>query len=123
MFAIANTPGLGFLVFALAFVVLLTVFVRMARLRVRADIQRSHALGLTTLFVAVLLLAWWFITRGTPSERMVQPLILPSPMEVLKSFIPLHMEQGLVRSAFYSWLRVTAGFTLAAIVALPLGIY
>ena len=123
MFAIANTPGLGFLVFALAFVVLLTVFVRMARLRVRADIQRSHALGLTTLFVAVLLLAWWFITRGTPSERMVQPLILPSPMEVLKSFIPLHMEQGLVRSAFYSWLRVTTGFSLAAMVALPLGVY
>jgi NitT/TauT family transport system permease protein len=123
MFAIANTPGLGFLIFALAFVALLTVVVRMARLRVRAEIHRTRALGLTALFVAILLLAWWFVTRGTPSERMVQSLILPSPMEVLKSFIPLHMEQGLVRSAFYSWLRVTTGFSLAALVALPLGVY
>ena len=123
MFAVANTPGLGFLIFALAFVALLTVVVRMAHLRVRAEIHRTRALGLTALFVAVLLLAWWFVTRGTPSERMVQSLILPSPIEVLKSFIPLHMEQGLVRSAFYSWLRVTAGFSLAALVALPLGVY
>jgi len=123
MFAIANTPGLGFLIFALAFVALLTVVVRVARLRVRAEIHRTRALGLTALFVAVLLLAWWFVTRGSPSERMVQSLILPSPMEVLKSFIPLHMEQGLVRSAFYSWLRVTTGFSLAALVALPLGVY
>jgi NitT/TauT family transport system permease protein len=53
----------------------------------------------------------------------VQPLILPSPMEVLKAFVPLHVEQGLVRSAFTSWLRVTAGFSLAAIVAVPLGVF
>jgi len=54
---------------------------------------------------------------------MVEPLILPSPLEVLQSFAPLHIEQGLVRSAITSWLRVTAGFGLAAIVALPLGVY
>jgi NitT/TauT family transport system permease protein len=53
----------------------------------------------------------------------VQSLILPSPMEVLKSFVPLHTEQGLVRSAFYSWLRVSTGFALATMVALPLGVY
>ena len=44
-------------------------------------------------------------------------------MEVLRSFAPLHFERGLVRSALTSWLRVTAGFALAAIVALPLGVY
>ena len=44
-------------------------------------------------------------------------------MEVLQSFVPLHLEQGLVRSALTSWLRVTTGFLLAAIVAVPLGIY
>jgi NitT/TauT family transport system permease protein len=42
---------------------------------------------------------------------------------VLRSFVPLHVEQGLVRSALTSWLRVTTGFALAAIVALPLGVY
>jgi NitT/TauT family transport system permease protein len=123
MLAVANTPGLGFLIFALAFVVLLTLVVRLGHLRVRADLNRAKGLGLTAIFIAVVLLAWWFVTRGQPSERMVQPLILPNPIEVLKSFVPLHTEQGLVRSAIYSWLRVTAGFSLAALVALPLGVY
>jgi len=71
----------------------------------------------------VLLAGWWFLTRGAVNERIVQPLILPNPIEVLKSFGPLHFEQGLVRSAFYSWLRVTFGFLLAAVVAVPLGVY
>jgi NitT/TauT family transport system permease protein len=121
--AVANAPGLGFLIFALAFVTVLTVVVRLTRLRVRSDLPAARALGLTGLFVGVVLLTWWFLTRGEPSDRLVQPLILPSPLEVLKAFVPLHTEQGLVRSALYSWLRVTTGFGLAALVALPLGVY
>jgi NitT/TauT family transport system permease protein len=121
--AILNTPGLDFLIFAVAFVAALTLVVRLSRLRVRADLNQTRALGLTAGFIALVMLAWWFITRGEPGQRMVQPLILPSPREVLSSFVPLHMEQGLVRSALYSWLRVTAGFGLAALVAVPLGIY
>jgi NitT/TauT family transport system permease protein len=123
MFAIANTSGLGFLIFALAFVTILTLVVRLTKLRVRSDIHPPKALALTSMFIGLILLAWWFVTRGAPSERLVQPLILPSPLEVLKSFVPLHTEQGLVRSAISSWLRVTAGFGLAALVAVPLGIY
>jgi len=117
------TEFLKFLVFALIFVGVLTLVVRLARLRVGADLPYSRAVGLTALFIALLLGVWWFITRGGPGERIVQPLILPSPWEVLKSFRPLHFEQGLVRSALYSWLRVTAGFGLAAVVAVPLGVY
>jgi NitT/TauT family transport system permease protein len=114
---------LRFLVFALIFVGLLTAVVRLTKVHVRSDLSYARAMGLTALFVGVLLVVWWFVTRGEPSERIVQPLILPSPIEVLKAFAPLHLEQGLVRSAFYSWLRVTAGFTLAALVAVPLGVY
>jgi NitT/TauT family transport system permease protein len=114
---------LGFPIFALAFVAVLTVVVRMARLRVRGRLAYTRGLGLTAIFVGVLLLIWWVLTRGEMGERIVQPLILPSPMEVLKSFGPLHFEQGLVRSAFTSWLRVTSGFALATIIAVPLGIY
>lgn len=114
---------LGFLIFALAFVAALTLVVRLAKLHVRSRLQYSKAVGLTCLFVGLALLVWWILTRGEPSERIVQALILPSPMEVLHSFIPLHLERGLVRSAITSWLRVTAGFTLAAIVAVPLGVY
>jgi NitT/TauT family transport system permease protein len=114
---------LGFVIFALAFVGVLTLGVRLAKLHVRSRLQYSKAVGLTCLFIGLVLLVWWILTRGEPSERIVQPLILPSPMEVLHSFIPLHLERGLVRSAVTSWLRVTAGFTLAAIVAVPLGVY
>lgn len=113
----------GFLIFAVAFVLVLTLIVRLAKLRVRGSLISTKALGLTALFVGIILVVWWFLTRGEPGERIVQQLILPSPLEVLRSFGPLHLEQGLVRSALYSWLRVTAGFLLAAIVAVPLGVY
>ncbi|MGA2864855.1 MAG: ABC transporter permease subunit [Verrucomicrobiota bacterium] len=112
-----------FLIVAVVFVGVLTLVVRLARLHVHGEQTYSRALGLTALFIGVVLAVWWLITRGEPTERLVQPLILPNPFEVLKSFVPLHLEQGLVRSALYSWLRVTAGFLLAALVALPLGVY
>ncbi len=114
---------IGFLIFALAFVGMLTAVVWFARLRVRSDLPYLRALGLTAAFLGLALLGWWLLTRGELGERMVQPLILPSPIEVLQSFKPLHVEQGLVRSALMSWARVTAGFTLAAMVAVPLGVY
>ena len=50
---------LGFLIFAVAFVAVLTLVVRLAGLHVRASLSYGKALGLTTLFVGVLLLAWW----------------------------------------------------------------
>lgn len=115
--------AVGFLLFAFGFAAALTVIVRYARLRVRQDLPHTRAVGLTLLAVGLALGVWWFLTRGETGERIVQPLILPSPMEVLQSFAPLHFEQGLVRSALTSWLRVTAGFALATIVAVPLGVY
>lgn len=113
----------GFLLFAVGFAAALTLVVYFARLRVRTGLPHSRALGLTLLAIGLALGIWWFLTRGEMGTRIVQPLILPSPMEVLKSYAPLHFEQGLVRSAFTSWLRVTAGFALAAIIAVPLGVY
>jgi NitT/TauT family transport system permease protein len=114
----------GFFVFALGFAALITIVVRVGRLRVRKELRERAALGLTAGFIALLLLGWWFVTRGhNVEDRIIAPLILPSPIEVLKAFPPLHFDQGLVRSAVTSFLRVTTGFFLAAIVALPLGVY
>jgi NitT/TauT family transport system permease protein len=114
----------GFFIFALAFAIVLTVVVRVVRLRVRRELPEMNALGLTLGFVALLLAGWWLATRGqTVEDRLLPPLILPSPAEVLKAFPGLHFDQGLVRSAVTSFTRVTLGFSLAVIVALPLGIY
>jgi NitT/TauT family transport system permease protein len=116
-------PSPGFLIFALSFVTILTIVVRVARLRVRGQLSYARALSISTLFVIVVVAVWWFLSRGETDERIVSRLILPSPIEVLQAFKPLHVEQGLVRSILNSWLRVTTGFLLAAIVAVPLGVY
>lgn len=115
---------LNFFIVAVVFSVLLSAVVRFARLRVRVELPESKSLLLTTIFISLLLLTWWFVTRGDKIEdRILAPLILPSPMEVLRAFPKLHFEQELVRSALKSFQRVTIGFSLAAIVAVPLGVY
>jgi NitT/TauT family transport system permease protein len=115
---------LGFFLFAAAFVIVITLVVRLGKFRVRKEVGQRNAVGLTAGFIVLLLLTWWFVTRGDSVEdRIIAPLILPSPLEVLQAFPPLHFDQGLVRSALTSFVRVTTGFLLAAIVALPLGIY
>jgi NitT/TauT family transport system permease protein len=114
----------GFFIFAVVFAIVLTLVVRWSQLRVRRELPETSALGLTFGFIVILLAGWWFVTQGkTVEDRVLAPLILPSPVEVLQAFPKLHFEQGLVRSALTSFIRVTTGFTLAAIVALPLGIY
>lgn len=115
---------LKFFIFALVFVIVLTAVVRLAGLRVRRVLPQRQGLLLTASFLTLLLASWWFLTEGdTIEDRILAPLILPHPLEVLHSFPRLHFEQGLVRSAFTSFVRVSVGFTLAAIVAVPLGVY
>jgi ABC-type nitrate/sulfonate/bicarbonate transport system permease component len=137
----------SFFIFAVVFLTLLTLVVRLGRLRVRfgqgglglgrftlavhfepmrvrAGLPETKALGLTATFVGLVLLGWWFATSGaTVENRLLSPIILPSPLEVLQAFPKLHFEQGLVRSALTSFVRVSIGFALAALVAVPLGVY
>src|SRR5256885_7194692 len=105
---------LGFFIFAFGFAIFLTLVVRAARFRVRQPVREETALALTAGFVALLPLVWWMLTHGkTIEDRVLAPLILPSPAEVLQAFPALHFEQGLVRSALTSFVRVTLGFSLA----------
>src|ERR1017187_3968687 len=116
-------PLLGFLAFALVFGTLLTLVVRLARLHVRGELDYSRALGLTAAFVGVVLVVWWFLTRGQIGERIVQPLILPSPMEVLRSFVPLRVYMATFSSvqAFFRPLAL-AGAYVPIIVFIPLSL-
>jgi NitT/TauT family transport system permease protein len=59
----------------------------------------------------------------TGPRPLVPASILPSPMAVVAALGVLHTEQALVRSAFVSFARITFAFLLAALVAIPLGIY
>ena len=47
---------------------------------------------------------------------------LPHPLEVLKSFAPLQMDEALVMNILISFYKVTMGFVLAIVFAFPLGV-
>jgi ABC-type nitrate/sulfonate/bicarbonate transport system permease component len=73
--------------------------------------------------IGIVVLIWWLATSGLGSEdRLVSPIILPSPAEVLKSFPTLLYERALLQSIAATLKRVLIGFGLAALVGVPLGI-
>lgn len=73
--------------------------------------------------VLAVLFLWWLLTLGaTPETRIVSPVVLPSPMEVLRSIPTLFGERALLQSAAATLQRVITGFGLAIIVGVPLGI-
>jgi ABC-type nitrate/sulfonate/bicarbonate transport system permease component len=76
---------------------------------------------LIALIVSGVALALWFaVTLG--EHPLVPRTILPSPLAVLQAVVYLHQEQGLVRSAFASFMRISVAFALACAVSIPLGI-
>jgi NitT/TauT family transport system permease protein len=72
--------------------------------------------------IGVIVFGWWLATRGaTPETRLVSPVLLPSPSEVVQSF-PSLMERDLLASVFATLQRVFMGFGLALLVGVPLGL-
>jgi NitT/TauT family transport system permease protein len=91
--------------------------------QIRRPIARTPAvlLGIVPMVVAVGL--WWALTAGPAEERVLSPVILPSPAEVVGSFPSLWWQRALSRSLLTSFGRVLVGFAVGAAVALPLGIF
>jgi len=66
---------------------------------------------------------WWLATVGAGAEnRLVSPVILPSPAEVVRSFPSLLNERALLQSIAATLRRVLVGFGLGIAVGVPLGI-
>ncbi len=78
--------------------------------------QKARSLALAGLFA---FLGSWAVISYT---EIIPNVILPSPTDVIRAFPVLHFEEALVRSAGWSIYRVTMGFVLAALVAIPLGL-
>jgi NitT/TauT family transport system permease protein len=90
-------------------------------LRVPVSPLIGRLLGVVTVGLVVLL--WWLVTQGdTPEARIVSPVILPSPAEVLGSFGSLVVERALFAGIAATLQRVIIGFGLAVVVGVPLGI-
>jgi ABC-type nitrate/sulfonate/bicarbonate transport system permease component len=91
------------------------------------DLRSSPAPALRYLIgagaVGMVFALWFLFTYGKiPEQRWISPVILPSPLEVGRSFGPLWNERGLLDSIIATLRRVLAGFGLAIAVGVPLGI-
>jgi ABC-type nitrate/sulfonate/bicarbonate transport system permease component len=90
-------------------------------LRVPPHPMTRRLVGVGAIGVVVLL--WWLATTGFRSEdRLISPIILPSPAEVIRSFPSLLNDRALLQSIAATLKRVLIGFGLAASVGVPLGI-
>jgi ABC-type nitrate/sulfonate/bicarbonate transport system permease component len=73
--------------------------------------------------IGVVVLVWWLATTGVGAEnRLVSPVILPSPAEVIRSLPSLLNERALLQSIAATLKRVLIGFGLATAIGVPLGI-
>ena len=87
-------------------------------MEVRGAITNQKGRSLAVAGLVTFFGAWCALTYG----GLLPPLILPSPTAVLKALPVLNFEEALVRSAMASLYRVSMGFLLSAVVAIPLGI-
>src|SRR6188508_3759371 len=90
-------------------------------LRLAPPALTRRLVGVGGLGVVVAL--WWLATIGQGAEdRLISPVILPSPAEVIRSFPSLVRDRALVASIAATLQRVLIGFGLAVLVGVPLGI-
>ena len=90
--------------------------------KIREDVRPLPRLLLGLAPILVIFGIWLLITAGRPEDRAVSPLILPSPVEVLRSLRSLWFEAELSRSILASAIRVVGGFAIGLGCAFPLGV-
>ena len=97
--------------------------IRRGLFRLRADPPPTLRRLLGVLGVVIVALVWGGLTYGdVPEERLVSPVLLPSPLEVVGSVPVLFRERALIESIFATLKRVLSGFGLAILIGVPLGI-
>ncbi len=84
----------------------------------KASIPQKVYLSTSFLTVALLFTAWCGLTYS----GLVEPLFLPSPTQVIRAAITMFVAEDLLIDMFASMRVIFAGFILAAILAVPLGI-
>lgn len=89
-------------------------------IRERLDLRIKIILGAVPVVIIIGL--WFLLTWGTAESRVISPLILPSPLEVVRSFHSLWYHAELSRSIVASFLRVLVGFGIGWALAFPLSI-
>jgi ABC-type nitrate/sulfonate/bicarbonate transport system permease component len=81
-------------------------------------LTRRQRNALAVASIVGLLLLWWAIT----ASGLMGTVLLPSPVEVVKSFAKASLDGSLARNVGISLLRVVEGFGIALVLAVPIGI-
>ena len=89
---------------------------------IRTPVSTGLKIILGIIPVFLLFLIWVLLTAGEAESRVISPVILPSPFEVVMSFKTLWFEAELVRSLIASTWRIVLGFLCGVLVSLPLGL-
>ncbi|MEW5983955.1 MAG: ABC transporter permease subunit [Acidobacteriota bacterium] len=90
--------------------------------RIRRAVPGWMVIPLGLAPIALSIAIWGALTWGQAEERVLSPVILPSPYEVAVSFPSLWFHRALSRSAMVSLARVVVGFLVGAGIAVPCGI-
>ncbi|MBD1879628.1 MULTISPECIES: ABC transporter permease [unclassified Coleofasciculus] len=86
--------------------------------RIGEEIPKKLAWTLMVLSICIPLALWWIVSNA----GIVAPLFLPTPAQVWGAFQRLLATGDLQKDIAYSLFRVLSGFSLAALIAIPLGI-
>lgn len=92
-------------------------------LKVREPVDLRLRILLGAVPVLLILAVWTWLTWGEAEARIISPLILPSPLEVVRSFHSLWFDAELSRSVVASFSRVVVGFAIGLLVAFPLSLF
>lgn len=84
----------------------------------RANGTGRFRLALSSVSLGSLVVLWW----AASASGLVNPVLLPSPWDVVGSFVASFQDGSLIRDTGISLLRVLEGFTLAVLIAVPVGI-
>jgi NitT/TauT family transport system permease protein len=84
----------------------------------REPIPKGLYLILALSSFAFFLILWSILTYG----RFVDPLFLPSPGRVFQAGVDLFLELGFTTDILNSVYRVMMGFTIAALIGVPIGL-
>ncbi len=76
------------------------------------------------LCIAAIFGLWWLLTSGPSDNRILSYSALPSPQETFdqEQLHELWFDNALTRNLLASLHRVVLGFTLAAVIGIPLGV-
>lgn len=85
---------------------------------IRQGFPRWLSILLSATAIAIPLLIWAIVSNA----GLVTPIFLPTPTAVIQAGIKMLFEENLLIDIFASSMRVAAGFVVAAIVGVPIGI-